>query len=200
MAYSRTASISHSHHFVQPPFRTATLTPLNKKWSIHSLGYPWFERFGAPPFDTTMGLVEADLGSWCAREHGHFFYPSTSPTSGSPMISSQRAFCTGMRAFCTGGLDPRDLKQRYSANPFYGWAKCRPIGRIHNLTDLTGPGPGAWVELGVFARRGWSQDEWDHPKPVPSSRGGFLPPQATETASDVCQTLRTWPKLILPEK
>ena len=35
---------------------------------IHNLGYPWFELFGAPPFDTTMSLVKADLGSWCACE------------------------------------------------------------------------------------------------------------------------------------
>ena len=30
-----------------------------------------FELFGAPPFDTAMGLVEADLVSWCACEYGN---------------------------------------------------------------------------------------------------------------------------------
>jgi len=35
---------------------------------IHNLGCPWFELSGAPPVDTTMGLVEADLGSWCVGE------------------------------------------------------------------------------------------------------------------------------------
>ena len=28
----------------------------------HNLGYPWLESLGTHPFDTIMGLVEADLG------------------------------------------------------------------------------------------------------------------------------------------
>ena len=33
------------------------ITPLS--CFIHHLGYPWFELFGTPPFDTTISLVEA---------------------------------------------------------------------------------------------------------------------------------------------
>jgi hypothetical protein len=47
---------------------------------IHNVGYPWSELFGTPPFDTTIGLVEADLGSWSACEHGNHWYTFTSPT------------------------------------------------------------------------------------------------------------------------
>ena len=48
--------------------------------SFHNLGYPWLELLRSQPFDTIMGLFEADLGSWCACEYGHFLYPFTCPT------------------------------------------------------------------------------------------------------------------------
>ena len=65
-----------------------------------------------------MGLVEADLGSWCACEYGHFLYPFTYPTLGPPFRHSLRAICTVL-------LDPRDpllqseRMQRFAADPVY---------------------------------------------------------------------------------
>jgi hypothetical protein len=32
------------------------------------------------PFDTTLGRAEADVGSWCACEHGNHWYTFTRPT------------------------------------------------------------------------------------------------------------------------
>ena len=37
---------------------------------VHTLGSPLSELFGSPLCDANMNLVEADLGSWCASEHG----------------------------------------------------------------------------------------------------------------------------------
>ena len=102
----------HNHISLQPPFRTATLTPSNNKWYFHTRGYPWRKPFGASPFDTTMGLVEADLGSWCACETVPTLVYLTCPILGSPFSSSPRAYCSG-------GLDPRNLILRFSADPFY---------------------------------------------------------------------------------
>jgi len=73
-----------------------------------------------------MGLVEADLGSWCACEYGHFLYPFTCPTLGPPFSHSLRAICTVL-------LDPRDpllhseRVQGFAADPDYGRAKCLPM-------------------------------------------------------------------------
>jgi len=44
------------------------------------LGYPWLEIVRAQPFDTSMGLIEADLESWCVCERvprwGYFIHPT----------------------------------------------------------------------------------------------------------------------------
>ena len=79
-----------SYDLAQPIFRTATLTPLHSKsfrlvsCLIHNLGGPLSELFGAPPFDITMGHVEANLGSWCASQHGNQLVSSHAPQTDHP--------------------------------------------------------------------------------------------------------------------
>ena len=48
----------------------------------------------ASPFGTTMGLVKADLGSWCACETVPTLIELTYPTLGSSFSRSPRAICT----------------------------------------------------------------------------------------------------------
>ena len=83
-----------------------------------------------------MGLVEADLGSWFACEYGHFVYPFTCPTSGSPFSHSLRAICTVL-------LDPRDpllqseRTQGFAADPDYWKGEVFAyVGSIQTLKDL----------------------------------------------------------------
>ena len=80
-----------------------------------------------------MGLVEADLGSWCACEYGHFLYPFTCPTLGSPFSHSLRAICTVL-------LDPllqSERMQGFAADPVYvKGVVFAYVGLPQNLKDL----------------------------------------------------------------
>jgi len=85
-----------------------------------------------------MGLVEADLGSWCPCEYGHFLYPFTCPTLGSPFSLSFRASCTVL-------LDPRDpllqieRMQGFAADLVYVKGEVFAyVGLPQNLKDLWG--------------------------------------------------------------
>jgi hypothetical protein len=85
-----------------------------------------------------MGLLEADLGSWCVCEHGNHWYTFTHPTLGSPFRHSLRAICTVL-------LDPRDPLlqseriQGCAADPVYVEGEVFAyVGLPQNLKDLNG--------------------------------------------------------------
>ena len=99
-----------------------------------------------------MDLLEADLGSWCACEYGHFLYHFTCPTLGSPFSNSLRAICTVL-------LDPRDpllqserthLSSRQTSTPpllfvIPGWRSSRRSR--HLCEDLVQDEPASSLHL-----------------------------------------------------
>ena len=87
-----------------------------------------------------MGLVEADLGSWCACETVPTLVYLTCPTLGSPFSHSLRAICTVL-------LNPRDpllqseRMQGFAADPDYWKGEVFAyVGLPQNLKDLKGAG------------------------------------------------------------
>ena len=83
-----------------------------------------------------MGLLEADLGSWCACECVPTWGHLICPTLGSPFSHSLRAICTVL-------LDPRDpllqseRMQGFAADPDYWKGEVFAyIGLPQNLKDL----------------------------------------------------------------
>jgi len=80
------------------------------------------------------GPCRGRLGVLCACEH---VYPLARVSLRKPHLRiTPLFFCLPPRAFCTGGLDPRDLKQRFCADPFYKEEVLACVGCIHNLKDL----------------------------------------------------------------
>ena len=99
---------------------------------------PRFELFGAPPFDTTMGRVEVDLGSCCACETVPLWFHSPAPLEDLPlgalMILSAEGRGVGT---CWAHAQPKGPKGR-GMSCLGRWSPC---ARAILLTALIGPLP-----------------------------------------------------------
>jgi len=100
---------------------------------IHNLGYPWFELFGAQPFDTAMGL-QPTWGLVCVRARSHSMTPQT-PDWGPLFTRSTKAvseqYCWILEIlYCNpkGGRALLRIPSTEGRGVCLCWAKSKPEG------------------------------------------------------------------------